>query len=313
MSDVGVVEVGAGWAPAAVAVVAGLALAAATLDGALAARSAGRPARTGLSAPLDETARLLRQRRRVTVAADSALWRAGGGGLLVAALLMVVVVPLGPFTLADLPVGIVWFNAMDVVVWAAVWLAGWGPNSAHALVAGYRFLALALAYELPLMFALTAPAVAAGSLRVGEVAASQDGWWYVVQMPVAFLVFCAGVVAFSVWGPFSVPAGADVAGGILTELSGVDRLLVQAGRYALLVAGSAFAVPLFLGGGAGPLLPGWAWVLVKTSLLLAVLVALRRRLPALPPHRFAEVGWLVLLPLTLLQVLVVAVLAVGRG
>jgi len=132
-------------------------------------------------------------------------------------------------------------------------------------------------------------------------------------MPVAFLVFCLGVTAFSVWGPFAPPAGTDLAGGVLTELSGVDRLLVLAGRYALLAAGSAFAVPLFLGGGAGPVLPGWAWVLVKTVLLLAVLVALRRRFPALRPDRFAEVGWLVLLPLVLLQVLVVAVLAVGRG
>ncbi len=313
MSDAVVVEVGAAWAPAALLLVASLAVGASMLDGALAAHSTGRPALSGLSAPFGETARLLRQRRRVTVAADSVLWRFAGGGLLVAALLMVVVVPLGRFTLADLPVGIVWFNAMDVLVWAAVWLLGWGPNSAHALVGGYRFLALGLAYELPLMFALTAPAVAAGSLRVGEVAAAQDGWWYVAQMPVAFLVFCLGVVAFSVWGPFAAPAGTDLAGGVLTELSGVDRLLVQAGRYALLVAGSAFAVPLFLGGGAGPVLPGWAWVLVKTALLLAVLVVLRRRVPALRPDRFAEVGWLVLLPLTLLQVLVVAVIAVGRG
>ncbi len=313
MPDAAVVEVAAGWAPAAAALLAALALAAAALDGALAARGAGRPAASGLSAPFDETARLLRQRRRVTVAADPVLWRIGGGSLLVAALLMVVVVPLGRYTLADLSVGIVWFNAMDVVVWAAVWLAGWGPNSAHSLVGGYRFLALGLAYELPLMFALTAPAVAAGSLRVGDVAAAQAGGWYVLQMPVAFLVFCVGVLAFSVWGPFAPPAGTDLAGGVLTELSGVDRLLVQAGRYALLVAGSAFAVPMFLGGGDGPLLPGWAWVLAKTVVLLAALVALRRRLPAMRPDRFAEVGWLVLLPLTLLQVLVVAVLAVGRG
>lgn len=313
MSDTGVVEVAAVWAPAAAALLGLLALAAASLDGGLAARASGLPARAGLPAPLDETARLLRQRRRVTVAADSALWRVGGGGLLVAALLMVVVVPLGRFTLADLPVGVVWFNTMDVVVWAAVWLAGWGPNSAHSLVGGYRFLGLALAYELPLMFALTAPAVAAGSLRVGEIAAAQDGWWYGVQMPVAFLVFCLGVAAFSVWGPFAPPAGTDLAGGVLAELSGVDRLLVLAGRYALLAAGAAFAVPLFLGGGAGPGLPGWAWVLTKTVLLLTALVVLRRRLPALRPDRFAEVGWLVLLPLVLVQVLVVSVLAVGRG
>ena len=309
-----VTTVAGGWALVAAVLLGSLALAAACLDGVLAGRARGLPVAVGAATPLAETARLMRQRRRTTVAADVLLWRIGGSGLLVAALLMVVVVPLGSWTLADLAVGVVWFNAMDVLVWAAVWLAGWGANSVHALVGGYRFLAQALAYELPLMFALTAPAVAAGSLRVGEVAAAQqDGLWFVVWMPVAFAVYCLGVVAFSVWGPLSVAAGTDVAGGVLAEVSGVDRLLVLAGRYALLAAGSAFAVPMFLGGGSGPVLPGWAWVLVKTLLLLAALVALRRRLPALRPDRFVEAGWLVLLPAVLLQVLIVSVIAVGRG
>ena len=263
------------WALGGALLLAVLALGAAALDGVLAARPAGQAARGPRRRPLAETARLLRQRRRTTVAADVPLWRTGGAGLLVAALLMVVVVPLGPWVLADLPVGIVWFNAMDVTVWAFVWLAGWGPNAAHSLVGGYRFLAQALAYELPLMFALTAPAVAAGSLRVADVAAAQHGLWFVVWMPVAFAVYCLGVVGFSVWGPFAPPAGSDIAGGVLAEVSGVDRLLLLAGRYALLAAGAAFAVPLFLGGGAGPLLPGWLWVLVKAAALLAVLVALR--------------------------------------
>jgi NADH-quinone oxidoreductase subunit H len=60
------------------------------------------------------------------------------------------------------------------------WLLGWGANSLTGLVGGYRFLALALGYELPLMFALVAPAVAAASLDVGEVAAAQDGLWFAV-------------------------------------------------------------------------------------------------------------------------------------
>jgi len=156
-----------------------------------------------------------------------------------------------------------------------------------------------------------APAVAASSLRVGEVAAAQQGLWFVVWMPVAFVVYCLGVVAIAVWGPFSPALGGDIAGGVTAELSGVDRLVFLAGRYALLAAGAAFAVPMFLGGGAGPLLPAWAWVLVKATVLLAVLVWLRRRVPALRPDMFMEVGWLVLLPAVLLQDLLVAVIVIG--
>jgi NADH-quinone oxidoreductase subunit H len=267
----------------------------------------------GLSRPLTESARLLRQRRRTTIAADHLLWRAGGSGLLVAAAAMAAVVPLGDWTVLDLDVGVVWFNAMDVVVWALVWLAGWGANSVPGLVGGYRFLALALGYELPLMFALVAPAVAAASLNVGEVAGAQSGLWFVVWMPVAFMVYLIGVTAFSVWGPFAAALGSDIAGGATAELSSVDRLVFEAGRYALLAAGSAFAVPMFLGGGAGPLLPGWVWVLVKTAVVLVGLVWLRRRLPIARPDTFLEVGWLVLLPAVLLQDLLVAVVAVWRS
>ncbi|MBW0090318.1 NADH-quinone oxidoreductase subunit H [Pseudonocardia sp. KRD-184] len=307
-----VVAVGPLWAPAGAILLGALALAAAGLDGAFAARRPGPGAAAGLLVPLTETARLLRQRRRVTVAADLPLWRIGAGGLLVAALLVAAVVPLGRWVLADLSVGVVWFTAVDVAVWAFVWLAGWGPNAVHPLVGGYRFLAQALAYELPLMFALTAPALAAGSLRVGEVAAAQHGLWFVVGMPVAFAVYCVGVVGFSVWGPLSPAVGADIAGGVLAEASGIDRWLLLAGRYALLAAGAVFAVPLFLGGGAGPLLPGAVWVPVKALLLLAVLVWLRRHVPVLRPDRFVEAGWLVLLPAALLQLLVVAVVVVNR-
>ncbi|MCW3840610.1 NADH-quinone oxidoreductase subunit H [Micromonospora yasonensis] len=312
MPDPTVTVVPGGWALAAAGLLGLLAVAAAALDGFLTARAAGS-ASSGWSHPYGEAARLMRQRRRTTAAADRLLWRTGGAGLLLMALMIITVVPLGRWTLFDLDVGVVWFNAMDVLAWAFVWLTGWGGNSTHSLVGGYRFLAHGLAYELPLMFALVAPAVGASSLNLGAIAAAQQGLWFVVWMPVAFLVYCLGVLAIAVWGPFSPALGADVAGGVTAELSGVDRLLFKGGRYALLAAGAGFAVPAFLGGGAGPLLPAWAWMLIKTLALLAVFVWLRRRLPAARPDVFMEVGWVVLLPAVLLQDLIVAVIATGRG
>lgn len=311
MADV--VQVSPAWALLAPGLLFALALAGAGFSGVLSARSNGRSVLSGVSIPVTEIARLLRQRRRTTVAADVPLWRIGSAGLVVVAALKVIVIPLGMWTLSDLAVGVVWFNAMDVMVWALIWLAGWGANSAHSLVGGYRFLALALSYELPLMFALVTPAVAARSLNIGAVVAAQQEVWFVVWMPVAFLVFCGSVIAFSSWGPFATAVNGDIAGGILTETSGVDRLLLLAGRYALLTAGAAFAVPMFLGGGAGPLLPDWLWTLLKTLLLLALFVATRNRFPAVRPDRFAEVAWVIVLPAVLLQTLVVALIVVERS
>lgn len=302
------------WSAVLPAVVVVIALAAASANAVLVARDRGAPVRAAALEPVLGIPRLLRQQRRVTLGADVLLWRVGSAGLIVAAFLAVSVVPVGGLTALDIPVGVVWFNAIDVSLWALWWLLGWGGNSVYPLIGGYRFLAQALAYEIPLMFALIAPAIGAGSLRLLDVVDAQQPLWFALTMPVAFLIYCASVAAFSAWGPFSLVAGTDIAGGVLGEVSGVDRLLVLAGRWCLLVAGAAFAVPMFLGGGAGPLLPPAIWVLVKTLALIVVFLLINRALPAIRPQRLAEMGWVIVMPLALIQLLVTSIVTVaGRG
>ncbi|OQO92335.1 NADH dehydrogenase [Saccharomonospora piscinae] len=292
-------------------VLAAFAFGTAVLDTALAARAAGAAGGVrAATAPARAVAGLLVQQRRRTPAADSLLWRGGGLVLLVTAVLASLVTPLGHRSVADLSVGVVWFNAMEIAAWAAVWLAGWGADSAFGLVGGYRFLAQGLAYELPHMFVLTTAAIGAGSLRVADIVAAQRDLWFVVWMPVAFVVFLATVLAMAFFGPFAQTVGRDIAGGALAELSGVDRLIFVAGRWLLLVSGAAMSVALFLGGGLGPLLPPWLWSVVKTVLVLAVLVGIGRRVPTIRMERFAEVSWILLIPLTLVQALVVAIVVI---
>ncbi|MGH3985094.1 MAG: complex I subunit 1 family protein [Pseudonocardiaceae bacterium] len=297
--------------PAALAVVV---VATAALDAVLSSRAAGRagPVMGAASAPLREVARLLVGQRRSTTAADGVLWRAGVITLPVAGLLAALVLPFGFTSVADLAVGVVWFNAMEILAWAAVWMAGWGPNSAFPLIGGYRFIAQGLAYELPHMFALITAATAAGTLRVGGIVEAQAGLWFAVWMPVAFVVYLLSAMAMAFWGPFAAPAGGDIAGGAAAELSGVDRLLFLGGRWLLLVVAAAMAVPLFLGGGNGPLLPAWLWTIVKTGAVLAAIVWVGRRFPTVRMDRFVEVAWMVLIPLTILQALVVAVVVLAR-
>lgn len=258
--------------------------------------------------PVRSALRWLLQQRRTTLASDRLLWRVGCVAVPVVAVLSMAVVPIGGRTLLSTSADLVWFNAMEALLWAAVWLIGWGPNAVHPLVGGYRFLVQGLAYELPLMFALITAGLGAGSLRVTDVVAAQADLWFVVTMPVAFLVFLAATAAFAFWGPFAAPAGADLAGGVLAELSGVERLLVEAGRAVFLGVSAALAVALFLGGGSGPWLPDAVWQLLKTTAVIAGLVVVGRRIPALRPDRFVEVAWVVLVPATLLQALVVALL-----
>jgi NADH-quinone oxidoreductase subunit H len=270
------------------------------------------------SAPAVETLRLLTKQRRRTPADDPLLARIGLTVLPVAAVLALAVVPLGlPGRNApvDLDVGIVWFNAMEVLAWFAVWTAGWGPNSVTALVGGYRVLPLGLAYELPHMLAITTPAIAAGSLDPATVADAQHGLWYAVGMPVAFVLYLVSTAGMAFWGPFAAPLGRDLAGGAAAEHAGLDRLLLRAGRWMLLVAAAAMAVPLFLGGGAPPPItgpdpfggPAWLWIAIKLLVVLALLLGLRRVTPVLRMERFVTLAWTVLIPLAVAQALVVTV------
>ena len=295
------------------ALLAAFTAAAVTADALLAARAADRRVSAGvLAAPLAEVPRLLAAQRRTTLAPDPLLWRLGLVTVPAAGMLAALVIPFGSVTASRMSVGVVWFNAMEVLTWAGLWMAGWGANSALSLVAGYRFVAQGLAYELPLMFALISAAAGAQSLDVAAIAAAQSHLWYAVWMPAAFVVYLASVYAFSFLGPFAYPVGTDLAGGVLAELSGVDRLVIEAGRWLLLAAGAGMAVPLFLGGGAGPALPAWAWSAVKTLAVLALLSWARHRLPVLRADRYAELAWVVLIPLTVTQALVPALVDLTR-
>lgn len=294
------------------AVLGGFAAAAVAADAVLAARAAGRPTGRAVLDPLAGAARLLAGQRRVTVAPDALLWRLGLWTVPAAGVLAALVVPFGTVTASRMSVGLVWFNAMEVLTWAGLWMAGWGPDSALSLVAGYRYVAQGLAYELPLMFSLISVAAGAQSLDVAGIAAAQSHLWFAVWMPAAFAVYLAGVYAFSFLGPFAYPAGADLAGGVLAEVSGADRLVIEAGRWLLLTAGAGMAVPLFLGGGAGPVLPAWAWSAVKTLAVLGLLTWGRRRLPTVRADRYAELSWVVLLPLSVCQALVPALVDLAR-
>jgi len=296
------------------ALLAGFATVAVAADGLLAARAAHRRVSPAvLAAPLAEVPRLLAAQRRVTPAADTLLWRLGLAAVPVAGVLAAVVIPFGQLTASRMSVGVVWFNAMEVLTWAGLWMAGWGPNAVLPLIGGYRFVAQGLAYELPLMFALISAAAGAQSLDVADIAGAQGHLWFAVWMPAAFAVYLAGVHAFSFLGPFGYPAGRDLAGGVAAEVSGPDRLMLEAGRWLLLTAGAGMAVPLFLGGGAGPLMPAWAWSAVKTLAVVLALVWGRRRLPVIRADRYAELAWVVLIPVAIAQALAVALVVLTTG
>lgn len=308
----------------AVAVV-GLALgagayAAAVLDVAIGGlvAGAGIQPRRALALPPARAAALLLRARGTTERPDAATWALAPallGGLAAAAL---AAAPLAPaVAVADVPDGIVLFGAAMALVMVAVFLHGWSPNSAFPLVGGYRFVAQALSYEMPLALVLIAAALPAESLSIGAIVESQRELWNVVRQPLGLPLFLVAGLGLAFHGPLALPDAADLGGGTAAEVSGAHLVAWALARHAVLAAVAAAAAACFLGGWLGPVLPGpaWigglAWMSLKTLGVLAAMVTAGHLLARARIERFVVVAWTVLIPLALLDVFVSGAIALA--
>ncbi len=201
------------------------------------------------------------------------------------------------FSIADVEAGIVLWGTVEALVIVAVFLHGWSANSLQPLLAAYRFLAVGVSYLLLSMFVLIAAAIPAESLQLSRIVDSQAGLWNVVRQPFGLPLFAVVALGSTTWGPLNVADGEDLSGGTTTEVSGRALLVWLAARAAMLTSFSAMAATVFLGGWHGPLLPGPAWVAVKTAAVLIALVVAGHVFARVRAERFVTVCWVVLLPL----------------
>jgi len=282
------------------------------LVGRAVARLPLRPA-AALAAPAREAALLLLQRRSETERPDAALWAFAPALLGALAAAAMVVTPLSPgLGFPNISAGIVYFGAAMAMVMVAVYLHGWSANSTFPLVGAYRFVAEALSYEMPLALVLIAAALPAESLAVGDIVRSQAEVWNVVRQPLGLPLYLVAGLGLAFWGPLNWPDAADVGGGTAAESSGVQLLLWRAARAAVLVAVAAMGSAAFLGGWLGPWLPGTAWMVLKTLVLVAVMVTAGHLAARVRLERFVVVSWAVFIPLALVDVFASGLLAL-RG
>ncbi len=262
-----------------------------------------------LAAPVRGAAFLLLQERTTTERPDAPLWAIAPALLAGLAATALALVPLGPSgAVAEVEAGIVAFGALGALVMVAVYFHGWAPNSVLPLIGGYRFVALALSYEMPLALVLIAAALPAQSLRLSAIVASQAELWNVLRQPLGLPLYLIAGLGLAFRGPLAFPDAADLAGGTRAEASGAALLLWQTARSAMLVAVAAIGATVFLGGWLGPWLPGPAWLAVKTLVLLVPLVAADHLLARVRLERFVVIAWVVLIPLALVDVFLSGVL-----
>ncbi len=279
----------------------------AVLDRVIGMRVAGASMHWGRVAldPMRSAALLLLQERRTTERTDHAGWVLAPALLTALAALALALVPIGPRAVAaDPETGFVVFSAAIAFVMIAVYLHGWSPNSVFPLHGAYRFGAQALSFQIPFLLAMLATALPAESLSIVAIVEAQEPVWNVVRQPLGLPLYLIVGISVSFWGPLNLPDAADLAGGTSAEDSGIARLLWTAARSAMLVAVAAMGATGFLGGWWGPWLPGAAWVIVKTLVLLVLLVGAGHLLARVRIERFVVFAWVVLIPLALLNIFV---------
>ncbi len=274
------------------------------------ATAAGRsqPVGSMLTRPLREGRWLLRQQVVTTERPDLVTWVLAPAAYLGLAVVGLAVVPLSAgVAVADVRTGIVVFGTAEALAIVAIFLHGWSPNSPFALISAFRFVAVALSYELLSMFVLIAAAIPAQSLSIGAIASSQSGLWNVIRQPLGLPLWLVVAWGVTFTGPLALVDSADLAGGGGVEDSGLQRLAWAVARAAMLVVFALAGAAVFLGGFQGPLLPGGVWMALKTAVLLAALVAGGEVLPRISAERFVRVAWSVLLPLAFLDLLIAGV------
>ncbi|MCE6961865.1 NADH-quinone oxidoreductase subunit NuoH [Cereibacter sphaeroides] len=225
------------------------------------------------------------------------------------------VVAFGPgLAVSDLDMGVLFVMGMlALTVWALV-LGAWGSRNRYAMLGGLRAAAQMLAYESFLGLSLMGCVLLAGSFRMGDIVAAQEEAWFILLQPLgAALFFLAGIAAAHRL-PFDLQESEqDLVAGFMTEYSGMSFALFFLGEYiAVLLVASLFTT-LFLGGWAGPLLPGPVWFGAKVGLISVVFIWLRAALPRPRYDQLIGFAWKVALPLALLNLLLTAWIAVGRA
>lgn len=235
---------------------------------------------------------------------DRLLFEAAPPLLLVAALLAAAVLPLAPgLIVVDLATGALFVNTALVYVAVALVMAGWGPDAAYAMVAGWRFLGQLVAYAMLIVMPLTAVAMRAASLSTTAIVASQAALPNALTQPLGFVLFALAAQAICFLPPFDASiAPGELAGGVLGEYTGARLAVVRLARLTLVLTLATAIAVFYLGGWLGPVLPPLAWTATKALAVAAAMLVAGRFVPRLRGEHTLAWAWQFGIPLALVNI-----------
>jgi NADH-quinone oxidoreductase subunit H len=249
-------------------------------------------------------------------AADRWVFSLAPAVVLVPTIMVIVVIPFGETVFAEnLDVGIFFVMAISAVSVIGVLMAGWASANKFSLIGAVRAAAQLIAYELPLILTAVGVAMLAGTLSLVGIVEAQRDYWFVLVQPLGFLIFVMASLAELVRTPFDMPiADSEIIFGAYTEYTGLKFAFFLLAEYGGIVVLSAIASVLFLGGYLAPpalsFIPDPLWMAAKIGAISFVIIWLRATYPRLREDQLQRFSWIVLIPLSLLNILITGVVKV---
>ncbi len=283
----------------------------------------------GLLQPVADGIKLIFKEELIPAQADKLMFLLAPVVTVFPALVIWAVIPWGaevtlfgrqiPLYLADVNVGVLYLTAVASIAVYGIVLAGWSSNNKYALLGGLRSSAQMISYEIALGLSFLGPILLAGSMSLIDIVEAQNKVWYALLQPLSFAIFLVAGLAEVNRAPFDMPeAEQELVAGYHAEYSGMKFALFFMAEYIKMIAISAIAVTLFLGGYRGPFVDMVPWLgpvyfLGKVIIMLFGMIWVRATLPRFRYDRLMAFGWKILLPLSLINIFVTAVVVVLMG
>ena len=260
----------------------------------------------GLLQTIADMIKLLSKEDITPAAADRILYNAAPLVSFASVVLIWAVIPFTPFHFGvDLEIGALYFVAIASFGTLSIMAAGWASNNKYALLGAFRVVALLVSYEVPLVFALLAPVMLAGSMSLVDIVNAQSGMWFVVLSPLAFAVFYISAQAETGRAPFDlIEAESELVAGFNIEYSGMKFGMFFAAEFLHVFTNGILMALLFFGGWMGPLyyeapLIAFAWLGLKGGVIYLTTLWLRNTVPRLRIDQIMSFNWKFLVPLSI--------------
>ncbi|MFB6297354.1 MAG: NADH-quinone oxidoreductase subunit H [Salinirussus sp.] len=275
----------------------------------------------GLLIIVADAVRLLSKELIVPEGVDRPAWDLAPVLIASSALLGFAVIPMGSgLQLADPEIGLAFVFAVASMATLGLVMAGYASNNKYSFLGGLRAVAQNLAYEIPLVLTGASVVLFTGTLQMSEIVAIQQETlfaigpltvpsWFAFVNPFAFVLFMAANLAEVGRNPFDIPeAPTEIVAGYQTEYSSVYFVLVYLGEFVHIFLGGAIVTTIFLGGPAGPVLPGFVWFMIKIWAVFLFTQWARSAVPRVRIDQLIEIGWKGMLVLSFANLVLTAII-----